>query len=133
MSKIYIAGPMTGLPLYNRPAFNKAAEKFTSRGHVVLNPATLPNGLTQFHYMDICCAMLRCADTIFMLSGWENSSGARAEFALAKKLNLSVLFQGKLHTPGVNEQCRCQSHPLKDSDNSSPVLCCGKESRHEHI
>lgn len=93
MSRIYIAGPMTGIPEYNRPAFFEAAAQLMERGHTVLNPATLPNGLTQPQYMDICCAMLRCAESIFLLDGWEQSAGARAERALAEKLELDVIFQ----------------------------------------
>lgn len=75
--KIYIAGPMTGIPKYNRPAFHFEAMRLSSEGHVVLNPATLPDGLSQPEYMDICLAMLRCADGIFLLSGWQNSAGAK--------------------------------------------------------
>lgn len=92
--KIYIAGPMSGLPDFNRAAFNEAAYIKACYGHVVLNPAVLPGGLEQREYMDICCAMVRSADTIFMLNGWENSPGARAEHALAEKLELQIEYQG---------------------------------------
>lgn len=43
--------------------------------------------------MDICLAMLRCADVIYLLKGWESSPGARAEKALAEKLELQVIYQ----------------------------------------
>ncbi|WP_411197276.1 DUF4406 domain-containing protein [Klebsiella variicola] len=88
--KIYIAGPMTGLPFFNRPTFHDAESILVSGGHVVLNPAVLPGGLEQREYMDICCAMIRCADAIFMLRGWERSEGAAAEHALAKKIGLKI-------------------------------------------
>lgn len=52
--KIYIAGPMTGYENYNRPMFNAVAQQMLSGGHVALNPATLPDGLSQREYMDIC-------------------------------------------------------------------------------
>lgn len=48
--KIYIAGPMTGYENFNRDAFNKEADRLSRHGHSVLNPATLPNGLTQREY-----------------------------------------------------------------------------------
>ena len=54
--KIYIAGPMTGYENYNRPMFNAVAQQMLSGGHVALNPATLPDGLSQREYMDICLA-----------------------------------------------------------------------------
>ncbi|GAB7445300.1 hypothetical protein OUHCRE11_44740 [Enterobacter asburiae] len=43
--------------------------------------------------MDICLSMLRCADAIYMLEGWEHSAGARAENALAEKLEMEIIFQ----------------------------------------
>lgn len=91
--KIYIAGPMTGLPLFNRPTFHDAESILVSDGHVVLNPAVLPGGLEQREYMDICCAMIRCADAVFMLRGWERSEGAAAEHALAKKIGLQIFTE----------------------------------------
>lgn len=91
--KIYIAGPMTGYEKFNRPAFNAASEKLTSQGHVVLNPATLPAGLSEAQYMDICLAMLRCAEGIYMLNEWEYSAGARAENAIAEKLELEIMYE----------------------------------------
>ncbi|EMY6084914.1 DUF4406 domain-containing protein [Escherichia coli] len=90
---VYVAGPMSGYEQFNRPALHSAAKRLTDKGYVVLNPATLPDGLTQAQYMDICLAMLRCADTIYMLKEWEYSAGARAENALAEKLVLNVLFE----------------------------------------
>lgn len=91
--KMYIAGPMTGYKDFNRPAFNAFALKLSLDGHVVLNPAVLPDGLEQREYMDICCAMIRCADAIFMLRGWECSEGAVAEQALAKKIGLKIIME----------------------------------------
>lgn len=93
--KIYIAGPMTGLAEFNRPAFMFTAARLTGRGHVALNPAVLPDGLTQAQYMDICLAMLRCAHAIYLLDGWEKSAGARAEKALAEKLRLEIIYQSE--------------------------------------
>lgn len=93
--KIYIAGPMSGLIEFNRPAFMFTAEKLTGRGHTALNPAILPDGLLQAEYMDICLAMLRCAHAIYLLDGWEKSAGARAEKALAEKLRLEIIYQSE--------------------------------------
>ncbi|HFU2576868.1 TPA: DUF4406 domain-containing protein, partial [Escherichia coli] len=50
-------------------------------------------GLTQPHYMDICMAMIRCVDAIYMLKDWQRSAGAKAELALAEKLGHVVVFQ----------------------------------------
>lgn len=57
--RIYIAGPMTGYENFNREAFHRAKDALKREGHTVLNPAVLPDGLTQPHYMDICMAAAR--------------------------------------------------------------------------
>ena len=88
--KIYIAGPMTGYPNLNMVAFFKAAEKLRIAGHCVLNPAELTDGLSEPEYMDICFAMIRAADAIHSLAGWEQSEGAQAEYHYAKKLGLKI-------------------------------------------
>ncbi|WP_270377017.1 DUF4406 domain-containing protein, partial [Escherichia coli] len=50
MAVIYIAGPMTGYKDHNRTAFFTEAMRLAADGHVVLNPATLPDGLSQQQY-----------------------------------------------------------------------------------
>ena len=81
---------------YNRPAFNTAASWLSMKGYIVLNPAILPDGLSQKEYMQIDIAMLQCCDAIFMLKGWDDSAGAMAEHALAMKLGLEVIHEGDL-------------------------------------
>lgn len=93
MKKIYIAGPMTGYSDYNKPAFFGASLSLMDMGYVVLNPATLPEGLEQSEYMDICLAMVRAADAIYLLEGYENSKGALAELAYAEKLEMEIIKQ----------------------------------------
>ncbi len=92
MAKIYIAGPMSGLPNFNRDAFNAEAHRLLGLGHVALNPAILPDGLEQLQYMAICIEMVKMADQLVMLSGWERSAGARAEHALAIKLGKAIIL-----------------------------------------
>lgn len=91
--KVYIAGPMTGLPHFNRPAFQQAAINLSFEKHVPLNPAILPDGLTEADYMAIGLTMLQRAEAIYLLTGWQFSAGARAEHALALKLGLGVIEQ----------------------------------------
>lgn len=86
---------MSGIPEFNRPAFMSVAERITRLDYVALNPAILPDGLSQAEYMDICLSMLRCANAIYLLNGWESSLGAVAERALAEKLGLTIMLQGE--------------------------------------
>lgn len=83
--RIYIAGPMSGLPDCNRPAFYAEANHQRERGHIPLNPAILPEGLTQAEYMACSLPMVMLADELVMLPGWRDSQGATAEFHLAMK------------------------------------------------
>lgn len=78
--KIYIAGKITGDPGY-LDKFREEAEKQERLGHIVLNPAELPEGMSKAEYMRICFAMIDCADTVFLLPGWQGSPGARLEQA----------------------------------------------------
>lgn len=78
--KIYIAGKITGDPGY-LDKFRGEAKKLEALGHIVLNPAELPEGMSKAEYMRICLAMIDCADTVFLLPGWQGSPGARLEQA----------------------------------------------------
>tara|TARA_R110000772_G_scaffold123063_3_gene229263 strand:+ start:1384 stop:2298 length:915 start_codon:yes stop_codon:yes gene_type:complete len=91
--KIYISGPMTSHDSFNRPAFNSTSDALSLAGYIVLNPAILPDGLTQAQYMQIDLTMLQCCDAIFMLKNWDDSAGAMAEHALAMKLGLKVIHE----------------------------------------
>ena len=37
--KLYLAGPMRGMPFFNFPAFKDAAAQLRAKGHYVFNPA----------------------------------------------------------------------------------------------
>ena len=65
--KIYIAGKIAGDRRY-RAKFREAAKAMEAAGHVVLNPATLPDGLTDGDYMRICMAMVDAATGVILLS-----------------------------------------------------------------
>jgi hypothetical protein len=113
--KIYLAGPMRGIPECNFPAFFAATAELEAVGFEVFNPAARDN---DHHGTDISkgnatgdealaaaqhgfnlrealgadlawiCAE---ADAIALLPGWENSKGATAEYATARALGLTVV------------------------------------------
>lgn len=76
--KIYIAGKIAGDRRY-RAKFREAAKALEAAGHVVLNPATLPDGLTDADYMRICMAMVDAADLAVFLPDYQESRGAMLE------------------------------------------------------
>lgn len=93
MKKIYVAGAMTGIPEFNKPAFNAKAEELKKEGYIVLNPAVLPDGMSWEEYMYICIPMLSVADEIYMLKGWTSSKGATIEHQEALAQGKSVIYE----------------------------------------
>lgn len=91
--RIYIAGPMTGLPQFNYPAFFEAAERLRALGHQVENPADNPPPpcKTWRGYMRLALRQLVTCDAVALLPGWEESRGARIERRLANDLDLPAL------------------------------------------
>ena len=97
MSKmvVFISGPMSGLPDFNRPAFERTAQKIEKAFDcVALNPAVLPLNMPDTKYMPICLAMIDQADAVYMMRGWRDSRGARLEHDYAKRCGKSVIDGG---------------------------------------
>jgi len=96
---LYIAGPMTGYPDSNYPAFNEAALRLRDVGYNVVNPAeiSLEDHGGARHYVDFLREdlrqMLKCTGVAF-LDGWWNSSGARNEINVAGLLRMPVRSVG---------------------------------------
>ena len=86
--KIYIAGPMTGLPEYNLPAFAAAAVELESLGYEVTNPGRhgVIEGFTWQDYVRRGLIELLACDAIALLDGWESSRGAKLEVQVAETL-----------------------------------------------
>lgn len=89
--KIYLAGKITGDENY-REKFRKQEERLREEGHIVLNPASLPDGLRSEEYMQICSAMMGVADCVGFLPGWEDSPGAQLEYAWCKYVGKPMMW-----------------------------------------
>lgn len=91
--KIYVSGPMSGLPNNNVPAFNAAAKKLRAKGFRVVNPAALDDGEPCKTWEECLRRDLReltkCTD-IATLPGWTKSRGALLELHVAKALSFEV-------------------------------------------
>ena len=96
--KIYIAGPMTGLPEFNYPAFDEAEAVLRAAGHEVLNPTSIEQhndtGETQpwEWYMRHALRMVTEAQGIAMLPKWWFSRGATLEHDVAVRLGLDCRY-----------------------------------------
>lgn len=94
---VYIAGPMTGKPLFNYIQFFGIAGLIEKEyGCRVLNPARQPNGLPYAEYIERALADVRSATAILLLQGWESSPGARKEFCLAAECNVRIIYEAQL-------------------------------------
>lgn len=94
MTRIYIAGPMSGLPDFNYPAFDRRAAELRALGWIVENPAEnpVPPCGSWAGYMRMALCQLATCTHIHMLPGWEQSKGARLEWHIAEALGLEVLL-----------------------------------------
>lgn len=100
-SRLYVAGPMTGYPGLNFPAFHAAAAHYRAQGFTVVNPAEInseiPNAGPAAHWAKCMradlTALLTC-DKIVMLDGWTASRGATLEHHVAVALGMEVLNHG---------------------------------------
>ena len=103
--RIYIAGPMTGLPDHNFPAFHAAAERLRQAGWETVNPAENFDGRTDLPretYLRADIELLATCDAVAMLPGWEDSRGAKLEYLLAWELNMPVIDVATLQPIGPN-------------------------------
>lgn len=101
--KVYIAGPMTGYPLHNFPAFDAAAAALRAAGFEVSSPADndrilgydgvtepAPEGLIKkvwaLNFMSVVEA-----EVIVVLDGWRSSPGATLEVEMAQLMRKPVV------------------------------------------
>jgi hypothetical protein len=120
--RLYLAGPMRGLPEHGFPAFLEAEARLAALGHAVVSPARLSVALAadrfdirepyeqapevyqavfgampreQFMEQDLA-QLLRC-EAVAVLPGWESSEGARLEVTVALATGRPVLSADDLH------------------------------------
>jgi len=92
--RIYIAGPMTGHPEHNFPAFHAAARRLQEAGWEAVNPADNFGGRTDLprsSYLRADLVLLPLCDAIALLAGWWHSQGAQLEYLLARELGMLIL------------------------------------------
>ena len=122
-NKIYLAGPMTGLPDLNYPAFHWAAAQLRALGHEVLNPAenpVPPCGSWQ-GYMRLALAQLVQCECIALLPGWAESKGALIERKLAQVLGMHIVLYCDLNTHGVSPHALEVALGIEEQVGNEPV------------
>lgn len=97
--KIYIAGKITGIPMYEAGhKFGYASAKLKHEGHDVISPlqlcATLIGQNFDYEdYMRICFSAIDVCEAVYMLPDWKESPGATREHEYAKKLGKEIIYQ----------------------------------------
>lgn len=91
--RIYLAGPMTGLPEYNYPAFHAEAARLRGLGFDVENPAEnqAPACGTWEGYMRNSVRQMLTCDAVAFLPGWAESRGALLERYIAQQVGLATV------------------------------------------
>lgn len=123
--RIYISGPMTGRPLWNFQAFADAATALYQDGWLPVSPAQVDEDLgvaqvtrvydettdrlrivdVQLEGFDYREALRRDlefvedCEAIYLLSGWDESLGARIELDRAHALGLQILWEDGAEVP----------------------------------
>lgn len=115
-TKTYIAGPMTGYPEYNHPAFHAKAAELRAAGYDVINPAEFDAeiGLDQpwdaYLRRDLVLVAKEC-NRIVCLPGWSNSKGATLEVYVGKKLGFEIVYpSGRTYRPVPSGQAALDAH-----------------------
>lgn len=96
--RLYVAGPMTGCPDFNYPAFFNAARDLRAVGYGPINPARVRPGkppTTWLEFMRHSLHDLADCDGIATLPGWTHSRGASLEVLVARRLGLPVRSVGE--------------------------------------
>lgn len=113
--RLYVAGPMTGIPNYNFPAFAEATARLRAQYHDVISPAEhdVEEGWVIVEH-DECGGILRAydrevgtfdwhkaldwdlkaidrCDGIYLLPGWTRSRGATKEYEHAERTGKLIL------------------------------------------
>ncbi|SMC02015.1 protein of unknown function [Sulfobacillus thermosulfidooxidans DSM 9293] len=91
--RIYLSGPMSGLPDFNYPAFHTTAALLRHVGYCVMNPAETgvrPDWAYADYLRHDLQILLAQAEGVATLPGWRTSRGARLEVTVAEMLGLPI-------------------------------------------
>lgn len=119
--RVYLAGPMSGWPEHNFPAFNERAAELRAKDIEVFNPAENgpapedaaeadKNNRAFFIRKDIFAIVGNgdsspTVDAVVLLDGWQHSRGARLEVEIALQCDIPVLWADTL-APLTDDELR---------------------------
>ena len=133
--RIYLAGPMSGLPQFNFPTFDAAAKNLRSKGWDVVSPAELDDPKTRaaalrspdgapgsgatngetwgdFLARDVKLIADEGIEGIICLTGWQRSKGARLETFIGRLIGLDIVHYPSLRKVSDRELQVAHGVPL---------------------
>lgn len=101
--KLYVAGPMAGLPELNYTAFHLAERQLANMGYHVENPANNvnPNPDDYIEWLRLGIKQLITCDGLAYLAGFGQSKGAMMELYIANVLKMPIRSVAEWITLGV--------------------------------
>lgn len=101
--RVFLSGPITGMPNLNREAFLEEQARLWVEGCDVFSPLSVPR-LTEeqvvylseerqwVYYMKQCIKALLACESVRFLPGWQNSRGACLEHKIAVALGMEISY-----------------------------------------
>lgn len=125
--KVYVSGKMRGVKDYNRINFAKWTRKLNEEGYDAVNPFKVgekfgrPEDIEKDHELfakvfDADMKALAECDAIFMMNGWETSSGAKTELLYALEHNMVIMTESEYPVPD-NEKIDSACEILEELTN----------------
>ena len=104
--KLYLAGPMTGLPHLNHPMFDRVTARLRAAGHVVISPAEKDrewgqdaalaakgkNSLNIHEVLRYDLKVVLDVEALVLLPSWRRSEGTRLEVIVAVSTGRRIFF-----------------------------------------
>ena len=91
MKRVYLSGPMSGIPDHNFPAFHEWAARLRAEGFEVVSPAEIEEAGSWEMCLRKDMRELPTCDAIALMPGWERSKGAHLELHVAHRLGMEVI------------------------------------------
>ena len=102
--RVFLSGPMTGLPDWNRAAFEEAEEQLVTCGIPlgnIYNPGKIAESMSRLSHDEALLRSIHAFSTVLSnhkplydllvsLPGWEKSAGARLEREVAEACGIEV-------------------------------------------
>lgn len=142
--RLYLSGPMTGLPDWNFPKFHEYALILRQRGHTVVNPAENFDGCTdlpRWMYLRLAYEQVPSCEAIAVMPGWGASMGAWGEIRIARDVGIPILDADSLEPAPLFQEVlevsdaalACIGSIMEGGRKKHPAYTWAQEPEDEHI